>query len=607
MLEFYREYLVAREEHTRLLTILADAQRAVSEPEQQVALATEIARRAQEHKSTVERAIDAWKGVLRLEPGHREALGSLETLYRDSQKWNSLAELLKSEVGELDEASVERKLELLRQLVTIYRDQLQLDVMVIQTYKAILELVPDDPEALSALESTYESTGRWAELITVLNQNAGGLSDPVQRVETYLRVARLWIERFSNYNKATQPLERVLEIEPSNEDALGMLTDIYRKRRSWAALFDLLEKRLESVDDDSERLDLQAEMARLAGDRLRDKTKALSLWRAVAENGPEPGAAIAEWVRLAEKERNWSALVDALGRMAEVHPDKRLTCLQKMGALYADKLGDHEAAISVWRQVVDADPSNARVMRTLREAYIAAQRWDELESLCGQLGDWEGLVTALGNAAERADQPQTTVELSFRAARIYEDEIGEPHRAFRSYERVLAVDADNVRAARALIPIYEQDEKWGRLPPLFDVVLRADRDHIDDDERHAIMLKLAGLHRDHLGQPAAAFDWAVRAYRVGGRLDVDFVQDVADAAERWSDLANVYEEYLGDGSLEPETARNLTRRLADLRAGRLGQPEQAARHFWTLLNADRSDEEAARRLQELLRASGKRD
>ena len=54
------------------------------------------------------------------------------------------------------------------------------------------------------------------------------------------------------------------------------------------------------------------------------------------------------------------------------------------------------------------------------------------------------------NAADRTDDVELKKELSFRAAALYENQIGEPHRAFRNYERVLSVDSENVQAAKAL-------------------------------------------------------------------------------------------------------------------------------------------------------------
>ena len=81
-----------------------------------------------------------------------------------------------------------------------------------------------------------------------------------------------------------------------------------------------------------------------------------------------------------------------------------------------------------------------------------------------------GTITHQGRLYSATDNA-VKIDLSFRAAEIYQDKLSQPHRAFRSYERVLTVDPKNERAARALIPIYERDEKWNRLPALYEVLL----------------------------------------------------------------------------------------------------------------------------------------
>lgn len=93
-------------------------------------------------------------------------------------------------------------------------------------------------------------------------------------------------------------------------------------------------------------------------------------------------------------------------------------------------------------------------------------------SLYADANDWEGLVEVLGNAADRTDDVELKKELSFRAANLYENQIGEPHRAFRNYERVLSVDSENVEAAKALAPIYEKEEKWPRLVGMLELLAR---------------------------------------------------------------------------------------------------------------------------------------
>ena len=90
----------------------------------------------------------------------------------------------------------------------------------------------------------------------------------------------------------------------------------------------------------------------------------------------------------------------------------------------------------------------------LRESYVAANDWDGLEELYASQSDWEGLVDFLSGAADKATEPQVKLDISFRAARIFEERLHAPERAIRSYERVLSVSPEDARAAAALVPIY---------------------------------------------------------------------------------------------------------------------------------------------------------
>jgi len=248
MLDFYRDYLKDDEDSGKLVKILTDAQRGASSDEQKLALAIELAQSA-ETAGQEERAIDAWKHALRLDPTNPRAPERLKQLYRTAGKWNALVEVLKTEADAVPDEETERKVGLLREMIPIYRDQLGLDVMVINTWNAILSLDPGDPDALDALARTYESTNRWNDLIGVLTKQADASDDAEEKVATYLRVANLWIERFANYNQATEPLERVIEIEPENREALQSLKEIYTKKRAWTHLYDVLVKESRLASD----------------------------------------------------------------------------------------------------------------------------------------------------------------------------------------------------------------------------------------------------------------------------------------------------------------------------------------------------------------------
>lgn len=609
MLDFYREYLTggdgARRDDQRWVTILTDAQRVATSEEQKLQLAIELAKAAQE--SSVERAIDAWKAVLRLDPTHPEAPEALKGLYEKTEKWNALVELLKSEADHVPEGQPARKVALLRHLIPIYRDKLGLDVMVINTYNAILQLDPGDAEALDALASTYETTGRWNDLIGVLTRKAEATSDASEKVALYARVADLWIERFANYNQATEPLERVIQLEPDNRPALAQLKEIYRKKRAWGHLFDVLMKEAQLASDPSARLEHRLELAKLAGERLHRHADAIALWKEVLEQDPGHSEAVDALEKLAEREKDWPTLAEVLERRVLETDDakNKAKILQKLGVIYGEHMGQAVKAASAWKRILDVDPKNGRALRTLRETFLASQDWEGLEALYSEAGDWEGLVDVLGNAAERAQEDRVKVDLSFRAAEIYEQKLQQPHRAFRSYERVLTADPSNERAARALIPLYQRDEKWNRLPALYEVLL----EHAGSvEERLGILSTLRGLAVDKLSDAAAAFGYAGRAFELAP-TDEGVRDALEEEAERATKHGAALELYLArlENLEAQETAPDeqlwLRRRVASIASERLGQTELAVEQLRAILEMVPDDRDAPVALEAIYRSN----
>jgi tetratricopeptide (TPR) repeat protein len=609
MLGFYREYLTATGDEQRLLTILADAQRTSGDQGSKLKLAVEMARAAQGNPATVERAIDAWKAVQRLDPDNGEAKAALRDLYAQAGKWNALVELLKAELDAIPASDAERRVALLREMVPIYRDHLSLDVMVINTYNAILQYVPDDAEALAALARTYEALGRWNDLIHVLTRQADLEKDRGAKVELYMRVANLWIERFANYNQATRPLEQVFELDPNHREALSKLKDIYTKKRAWKPLFDVLRRETDLASDPGVRHQNLVELAKLATDRLHSNAEAIALWRQVLASDPSTPGALDALEKLAEREKDWSTLAEVLERRVEqtIDPQERIKVLQRLGSMYADHLTDLDKSAGAWRRVLEIDPKNGRALRTLREQYLAAGDIDALEGLYAATADWEGLVEVLGSAADKVQDPATRVRLSLRAAEIYESRIGEPARAFRSYERVLAADPRNERAARALIAIYERDQKWSRLPALLEVVLASlpsgpDAPPEARAERLSVLARLRDLCLNELRDAERGFRWARIAYEEAPTDDAirAGLEQAAARAGAWEALAEAYDRRIPDA---PEQEKvSLLLRVAELAETRLQQPDISVARLRTLLAIAPTHPLALASLERVLRA-----
>ena len=248
MVEFYRAYHTARNELPQLLAVLAQAQKTESDVDRRVAMGIEMARAAEQRPQNADKAIEIWKGLLRLRPHLPEAVASLRKLYTATEKWNALLELLKDDLDAVPAADVDEKINRHLEIVAIYRDRLNLDVMVVTTYLNILALKPDHPAALAALAARYEAQGRYGDLVQILARQAEAAADPAARVALHRRIASLWADKLGKHQNAVASFEKIFEADPTDAETGARLKDLYTKARAWRPLIELLRKELPHSD-----------------------------------------------------------------------------------------------------------------------------------------------------------------------------------------------------------------------------------------------------------------------------------------------------------------------------------------------------------------------
>lgn len=648
MIDFYRAYYTARGDSGKLMTLLKTAERAgggsgptpaaggaASGDARARAIATEIAELADEQarsgdRAAAEKAIEAWKQVLRAEPTSPQARAALQRLYRVTEKWNALLDLLKEELDRLpdDAAHKADKVERLFAMIEIYRDRLKLDGMVVGTYGTLLRVDPENLRAMDELAERFRGLSRWNDLITTLARKAELESVPVAtRVALLREVADLWIERFSNFAQAIRPLERVLELagpgDPARGEALTRLKDIHTRRRQWRPLIALLGVEAESQRGD-ERGHKLAEMARLAMERVGDLKLAVELWnRALVDvaagvaSAAVVGDALAALAGLYERDKRWLALAEVQAQQAAraASDAERVALLEKQGATLTDRLGAAGGpavaalAAEVWQAVLAIDPAHARALRTLREALAAAGDFDGLEALYLRLGHTDELVETLVSLADRNDAPAVRTALLERAARLAVARAEAPgargdatERAVRVWERLVALDASHLGAALALAPFYEKHEKWSRLVPALEAQLQHAR---EPAERLALMRRLAALCEQRLGSRGMAYGWAARAVGLApasAEVRADMLRLAHDPDSVRDAMARL-DAVLADQTLAAADRQAILGELEVAASTRAGDPERARGYLRQLLDGatpgDAVHAHAQRRLEEV--------
>ncbi|RMH42163.1 MAG: tetratricopeptide repeat protein [Deltaproteobacteria bacterium] len=605
-LTFYREYYTARGEAAKLVQVLRQALKATADDDLRRDLSIEIARLSDSELANADKAIEAWKGVLRREPDNAEARAALERLYRATEKWNALLDLIKDEIDRLPPDDVDRRVSRLEQVVEIYRDRLHLDVMVINTYNTILQLQPGNRAALDALAAKYEQLGRWNDLIAVWARMAELPDTPSdERVELLRKTASLWADRFGNYAQAIKPLEQLLELRPEDRDAIAKLKEIYARRRQWRALIRLMERETQLLPADQRRAHL-VDIARLASDRLGDPALSIGVWNRVLELDPDDAEALESLAHLYERNKRYLALAEVLHRqraaIGDTDPAAAIGVLERLGAVYAERLGAADQAVPVLREILALDPGHARALRQLRELLVAAGDADALEALYRDVGRFDELVDVLSGLADRAEGDRKLALLE-RTAAIAEQHVAHPEKVARAYERILAVDPAHRRAAAALVPIYERTQKWARLLAIYEVLLG----HATDvDEQLRLHLAIRKLAEERLGSKALAFQWAARAYELAP-ADAALLEDLerlGAEADAWQEVAAVLDRRLQAQDLPDDERLRLLRELGTIASTRLHRPDDARRYYEGVLAIAPDDEAAIAALERLFAEQG---
>ena len=606
MVEFYRELYARPEDLPQLLTVLTAAQKAEPDVDRRVSMGIEMARAAEARPQNAEKVIDIWKGLLRLRPHLPEAVQALRRLYVKTQKWNALLDLLKEDLEALPESARDERIERLLEIAEIYRDRLSLDVMVVNTYLAVLQIDPRHVPSLAALAQRFEAQGRWNDLIQILGRQADLATAPEERLRIHRRIAGLWADKLGKHQNAVSSLEKILEVEPGDVETRARLRDLYGRSRSWRALVELTRREAPLLAPPERRQRL-AEAARISSERLGDIKESINLWNQVLTVEPRDPEALASLALLYDRERRWAALAEILERQRELavaaqDPAAEAALLERRGVLLFEKLGATEAAIGVFRRVQELQPQNPRATRALREVYAQSGDFEALERLYTGQGNFEELCDALSMLADRTKDPSARARMLERVAVLAAEKLRQPERAMKAYERILAAEPAHLGAAQALVPLYRASQKWPRLLAIYEVLLgRKDAAQEDPAERLAILKDARHIAEQRMGSKGLAFQWAARCFEAAPADEATQadLERLAGDAEEWDQVVALYASRL-EAPIPRIDRHALLRRLLRIATSRLSRPAEARGFAEALLKELPGDPEAQAVLEQLL-------
>ena len=548
-----------------------------------------------------------------------EADAALEQILTQTKSWADLAALLHARADRAPDAA--ERVRLLFRVAQLEEERVADPAAASVTWKAILEAEPNNERALRALIRLSEARQDWAGVVEGLRRDlASRPADSREERETLLlRIANIQEVRlddpeatFASYREVLQAnphaapavagLERLLAGGYADRAALARLTlPFYERTGDAPKLAAANEALLAIADTRGEKVERLEKLRALYGGPANDPAGAYRVGLALFDIDPADAKNRDVLLGFADAAGKTGELAEKLRAVSAETEDQllRRDLLVVVAELQEKRLGRAQDAEKVYAQILKAEPLHAGAFRALSRLYRDGQRWAELRALLDtrQLAELD--------VRER-------LELLAQIADLDEAALNDQDHALAVYEKMLELDAADLRAHRALDCHYAARERWRDLESLLGTRVG----FASDAEVPELEFRRAELRASHLEDVVGALDLLEQIVKVapnheGARRLLEklvampeqrqriakILEPVYEASGAWARLAAILD--VEREAVEGHDAAALLVRIADLQENKL-QARGAALATWRqVLAADPGNPDALGEIERL--------
>ncbi|MBX7114804.1 MAG: tetratricopeptide repeat protein [Myxococcaceae bacterium] len=560
-----------------------------SSPEQAAALTYKIGELYEQKLKKESEALASYRAVLQLSAHYFPAIRALGHMYRQQGAWEEVIEILKSEAA--NRTDPQERANAMFQAAAIWEDQLKNTDQAAEGYQEALRLNPNHTPALQQLERLLTGKDDVKELILVLDRQTQAGSSAM-RVASWLKLARLYLDRLNEPNRAAQCCESVLSLEPNNLSALKLL------------------ERIRSGDK-PRRMELRARLAEAIGDAKLAAAMRLSALEQSVGAVAKPTEALVQQLkstwetdpndeslgfmleRVLSRVGDARALVDLLEkRRATLTEEQDLVNVSlRLGDLYFSPLGELGKATSAYETALKLSPGLYPALTGL--ARIHAEQ-----------GNHNQALATFDNLALNAKDPATAIDALLHAGRFSIEKLHNPDMAVSYFQKVLAREPLHPVAGPALDDLLASKGGASDLAALNERRGDAKLAAKDNIVAASHFFAAAKAHLEGMKNKVRAaelLDKALVAQPTHTQA-LELKGDLALEAQNYAEAAAAYSVRVQQGG-DPKHLAAIHLKLGALYTDQLGDGTRAAAHLQTALASEPDSVEALERLALVYMAS----
>jgi tetratricopeptide (TPR) repeat protein len=442
-------------------------------------------------------AIDYFEKLTERHPASVKLWRRLQSLYRQIDETTNLIDALETEIDlETQEDDTERAdlTGKLLQLGGLYRRQNDYD-RAEKLFEEVLEYEPENRDAIEGLEELNRARGDYDSVVDYLARQLSLIEDTEKSIALKREIAETYYfelddpdsaldyfeelvaEDIETSSDVVETLERLQEIDEYTRRASELLEPIYRNQQDSAGLAETFEARLETLSEDTERIELLRKLIELYRHELEDSTRAFEL--------------ATEWFELdSDNSEVWQLLEDigaSLSRLEEVESrfdeaiseesptETDLELLERVARIREDELDNPKEALDAWKQLYRERPEDLEVL-------------DALERLFRLLDSHAQLVDTLKAKSRQTEDDEAVIKLQEEIGYLSEDRLGQLGSAKEAYRKILQLDSSHIEALEGLERVLQETNNYEALVDFYDRYSSV----VDDTELEARFLTEKG-------------------------------------------------------------------------------------------------------------------
>ncbi len=403
----------------------------------------------------------------------------------------------------------------------------------ILNFERILELDPDQIQAMHTLTSLYESEQHWYRALRMNLRLTHQLNDPKEIATCHFRMGRIFLERFDDLDKARKHLDAALMHDPGHIDALFAQASTFersnqptRAARSLATLLDLADG---AAGNEQLITEARLRLAVLWKDELDDPESALLQYENILSDHPDHLHSLFMAGTLSANLERWNQAAEVFSRLLDLEAsgqtlpqDVAKSAAMHLGRIYSQRSGGESEARRFFQRAAMIQPDDVRV-------------WMEIEKLDRRSGNWHGLAESLQRKATLASDTDEKLAALLEAARINDRQIGDHQHAMQLYELALQEDPSASESIEGMKLLLGRENRW---PELAALLSRAAAAESDPEIAAGYWAEAGKIFSENLGDQAGAIGAYEAAVEAGqSKQDIRFLLDLYRNAEMFEKIS----------------------------------------------------------------------